>query len=114
MGGIGKMNDTIQLQPELFCMLDGSPIKTQEDWALRRTEILRILSEEEYGITPPPPASVTGCLMERNAKCCCGHAVLENIDISFDTHSVSRCVFLPDKGGQIPAVSFAEFPSGCV
>ena len=57
--GIGEMNDTIQLQPELFCMLDGTPIKTQEEWALRRTEILRILSEEEYGITPPPPASVT-------------------------------------------------------
>ena len=25
------MNDTIQLQPELFCMLDATPIKTQED-----------------------------------------------------------------------------------
>lgn len=84
-GGIGKMNDTIQLQPELLCMLDATPIKTQEDWALRRMEILRILSEEEYGITSPPPASVTGCVTERNAKCCCGHAVLETIDIPFDT-----------------------------
>lgn len=54
-------------------------------WSLHRAEILRILSEEEYGITPPPSVSVTGCVTERNAKCCCGHAVLETIDISFDT-----------------------------
>ena len=107
------MNDTIQLQPELFCMLDGTPIKTQEEWALRRTEILRILSEEEYGITPPPPASVTGCVTERNAKCCCGHAVLETIDISFDTpkgtfHFPVR-FFCPTKAGKYPLFLLLNF-----
>ena len=71
--------------PDLMSFSDGSSVRHIADWQKRRAEILKTLSEEEYGVTPPAPETVTGTVGRVNASCCAGHAVLEEITISFDT-----------------------------
>lgn len=71
--------------PELLQFLDGRAVLNAEDWEVRRAEILEILREHEYGDIPPVPDSVTGTVRKTDKKCCSGHAVLEEIDLSFET-----------------------------
>ena len=54
------MKERPKPKPELCRLTDGTPVTTRAEWELRRAELLRELSEEEYGITPPPPDAVKG------------------------------------------------------
>ncbi|MDD4891515.1 MAG: hypothetical protein PHU85_16475 [Phycisphaerae bacterium] len=51
--------------PDLFEFSDGSRVRTPDDWRRRRTELLELLQEFEYGHMPPP-APVEGELLMRN------------------------------------------------
>ena len=44
--------------PELFLFADGRPVKTTEDWQLRRKEMQAILQYYQYGHLPPRPDSI--------------------------------------------------------
>lgn len=75
---------TARKLPELLRMNDGSPVKTPDDWRLRRRELLELLSREVYGFTPAAPETVEG-LVEKSEKAFGGKAVQEKIQLSFDT-----------------------------
>ncbi len=73
---------SMNFEPELLKFADGTAV-TSNRWEERRSEIIDILSREEYGYSPKPPETVSGTVTECEKKCCSGHAVLETIKISF-------------------------------
>ena len=75
----------MEFKPDLLKFNDGTIVSDINDWNKRRSEIKEILMHEEYGYTPPLPNSVSGEVVNRDESCACGHAVLENINITFDT-----------------------------
>lgn len=52
------MIESLEL-PKLLEFEDGSPVTSVEDWHRRREEILDLLCEEEYGLRPLDPLSVS-------------------------------------------------------
>lgn len=79
------MTELLRFEPALCRRTDGTPVTTPAEWECRRRELLRILSQEEYGIMPPSPACVRGTVQETVTACCAGHAVLETVALAFDT-----------------------------
>lgn len=71
--------------PDLFEFVDGTPVKTEEDWKKRRVEMLKLLSRYEYGFTPEKRGETTYKLISTDAKCASGHGVLDRIEINFPT-----------------------------
>ncbi len=41
--------------PDLFCMDDGTPVRTPADWTARRAEMMRTAVDLQYGGMPPEP-----------------------------------------------------------
>ncbi len=70
--------------PELLKFENGNNV-TQENWQERRKEIIDILCREEYGYSPEKPESVKGEVIEEVSKIASGHALMQRINISFDT-----------------------------
>ena len=75
----------MEFQPDIMTFLNGNKVSSPEDWQKRRKELIDILGREEYGFMPPAPEKVSGKVIKSVKKCCSGHAVLEKIEISFDT-----------------------------
>jgi dienelactone hydrolase len=48
----------IEQLPDPFLMLDGSRVKTREDWARRREELKALILYYEYGHMPPAPGNI--------------------------------------------------------
>ncbi|MBN1600022.1 MAG: hypothetical protein JW915_00370 [Chitinispirillaceae bacterium] len=48
----------IKEMPDPMTMKDGTKVTTEEQWRLRRREMIRILEDFEYGHMPPPPGNV--------------------------------------------------------
>lgn len=71
--------------PRLMQLNDGTPVTSPAQWETRRSQLLHILGREEFGFAPPPPARVDGTITGWDTDCCSGHAVLEDIRISFPT-----------------------------
>lgn len=103
----------MNFSPDLRTRLDQAPVKTEADWLFRRKELLDILAREEYGITPPAPGHVTGIVKSTESDCCSGHAVLEQIDIQFDTptgeFSFPMQFFSPTDGKRHPLIILLNF-----
>ena len=55
---LNEMIESLEL-PKLLEFEDGSPVTSVEDWHRRREEILDLLCEEEYGLRPLDPLSVS-------------------------------------------------------
>ncbi len=59
--------------PDPFLMVDGSRVRSREDWQRRRQEIASMLAHYQYGHMPPPPGNIrvkivsTQPLMQGNA-----------------------------------------------
>jgi hypothetical protein len=51
--------------PNPFVFADGSPVRTKDDWARRRTELKDLFQDYEYGHLPPKPKKMT---IERGDK----------------------------------------------
>lgn len=83
------------------------------EWEARKKEILDLLRKEEYGFAPPAPSCVKGEVLEQDFECCCGHAVLEKIQISFPTpkgnFSFPLKFFVPQKEGNSPLFLLINF-----
>ncbi len=99
--------------PELLRFADGRKIDSVEAWERRRAECLGILSHEIYGVLPPPPVTVTGCVQQVEHKCCAGHAVLETIMMTAETGKGSFSfpirLFLPTRAGRYPVFVLLNF-----
>jgi len=65
-------------------MNDGTPV-TRENWAERRREMRALLEKYSYGKTPDVPVRVWGEQTKRDEKTCAGKAVLERIELYFET-----------------------------
>ncbi len=79
------MNEPMEFLPHLLSFQNGEAVKTQADWAKRRIELLRILSEQEYGVTPGVCGETSAAVKKRIEKCASGHGILEQIEITFPT-----------------------------
>ena len=75
--------------PELMQMNNGTPVKTPDDWRIRRRELIELLSREEYGFTPPAPEKVESTVVSENDRDTggdfAGKALQQVIRLSFDT-----------------------------
>jgi hypothetical protein len=75
--------------PPVTVLKGGNLVRTPEEWRERRTEILILLEQEMYGITPPP-CPVEGKIIKKDAAAYSNKAVEQNIEI---------CLFAP--GGTV-------------
>ena len=102
----------MKAEPLLLRMNDGTPV-TPELWDKRRAELIDILCNEEYGYSPAPPETVTGRTTGIEQKCCSGHAVLETVEISFQTdkgtYSFPVNCFFPNDGKKHPVFVMLNF-----
>ncbi len=105
----------MNFSPDIMTFENGAKILTAEDWPKRRKELINILSAEEYGFMPPAPGKVNGSVIKSIKKCCSGHAVLQKIEISFDTpkgaFSFPVNFFAPVKKEKSPLILLLNFRS---
>ena len=74
--------------PPLMKFSDGREVKTIDDWRMRRTEIIDILSQCEYGYSPEVPVNVVGTVLQdadNHAGSCAGKAEHSRINLKFET-----------------------------
>lgn len=84
--GESTLSDTDSISiPKLFVMENGEQVDNIDTWQIRRKEIIRVLSENIYGYLPPIYAPGKGKIIDKDEKCCSGHAVAEKIMISTET-----------------------------
>lgn len=105
----------IKFLPDIMTFENGKKVETAEDFKERRKELLKILASEEYGFLPPAPKNVKGTVIKKIEKCCSGHAVLEQIEISFDTpkgeFKFPLMLFVPVKKEKSPLIIHIKFCS---
>ena len=58
--------------------------RTPDVWRMRRRELIDMLSREEYGFTPAPPASVNANIVSTE-RICAGKGLLSRVELTFDT-----------------------------
>ena len=103
----------MDFRPNLLTFIDGTKIADAAAWKKRREEIKEILMHEEYGYMPPLPKAVSGEVTNRDESCASGHAVLENINITFDTpkgdFTYPIHFFAPTDGNKHPLIVLINF-----
>lgn len=103
----------MKFEPEVLRFVDGREVSSKNDWKQRREEILAILRREVYGVSPSAPTSVTGTIVSTDSVCCSGHAVLQRINISFDTDNGEFTfpinLFLPTVDKPVPLFILLNF-----
>ena len=63
--------------------LDGSKVKTAEDWKKRRKEILGIFASEMFGTEPPAPEAITFDLLSEKTKALAGFGIVSEYKVYF-------------------------------
>lgn len=78
------LNQTIEsLQlPRLLEFEDGSQVTSPEDWQKRREEILELLCEEEYGLRPPAPLSISAMTNKLDENAYAGKVLEQHMMLS--------------------------------
>lgn len=92
--------------PDLFTLADGSPVETEEDWAVRRREMKAMLQYYQYGHVPPRPESVTVVESRREAHES-GLGAMEYVTLEIDGNEALRfraVFYLPKQGGPRPVI----------
>ncbi|MEA4822749.1 MAG: hypothetical protein VB111_01380 [Clostridiaceae bacterium] len=69
--------------PALITMCDGTLV-SRESWPTRRAEMLGILQENIYGVTPPP-CPVEGKILETNERYCAGKVRHDTVALTLHT-----------------------------
>lgn len=72
--------------PDLLTRTDGTPVVSPAQWEARRTELLHILAQAQYG-TFLPRATAAARPLEPPIPTCAGHAMQETLEVRFDTPS---------------------------
>jgi len=65
--------------PELFQFNDSSPVTTAADWTRRRTELLDVIQQVEYGFLPPKPARMQTAVRSANTSLSVFDAPIDSI-----------------------------------
>lgn len=100
-------------QQNLLEFLDGREVKSKEDWEERRKEVADIIWHEEYGYPLAVSEKVCGKVVEEDTGCACGHAVLQKVELSFDTpkgeFSFPFNFVAPTDGKKHPLIIYLSF-----
>jgi len=74
--------------PDPLVMLDGTPVRTRDDWFNKRRPELKALFEHYmYGKAPSPPDNLTATIVRTDEKCLDGKATLREVTIKFGPKS---------------------------
>ncbi len=99
--------------PNALVFNSGEPVKTAEDFEIRREEIKRILAEEEYGAVPPKPDHLSVEVESRMDSFSAGKAPLKRLKFicTFGEKKISFPVYsiIPKKSKPIPAFVVISF-----
>ncbi len=84
-----QMKEFVKMEfiPALLEDAHGKKVTSKEEWFERRKEILKLLSENEYGITPQKKGETMCKIVSIDKKCASGHGILEKLEITFPTDS---------------------------
>lgn len=94
--------------PNVLCCTDGFMVQDKRDWGKKRKpEILHLLSEQEYGITPTTKLAVSYQLLSNNPKALGGIATTRQVRMRFSgngmTHDAYLLLVIPNKTkGKLP------------
>ena len=93
--------------------VDGRKVKTAEDWAARRREILGIFAREMYGAEPPPPETVVTELADEK-ETVAGYAIRRQYRMWFKADKTGPClnwiVWIPKFAKKpVPVISFLNY-----
>ena len=93
--------------PDPLVMLDGTPVRTREDWFNKRRPELKALFEHYmYGKAPPPPDNLEATIVRTDEKCLDGKATLHEITIKYGPKSappINLLLIVPNKRpGPVP------------
>lgn len=99
-------------EPELLRFEDGRQVRSPEDWALRRREILDILAREEYGRLPEKkPSALT--FIDKNNHHYAGHGIEEKLELTVQADrgefTLPFTLIHPDGEGKHPLFLYISF-----
>ena len=98
--------------PSVLCPF-GKELKCKEDFEAAKPLIKKLLCDEEYGVMPEAPESISVEVVSENSKFCAGkakyteyvmHAKVGGEDVSFPFYSA-----IPQKQGKIPTFIHINF-----
>lgn len=67
--------------PDVLAMSNGSKITTAAQWQLRRTQLLKLFTEQEYGVAPPRPKSMRFVVVDDTRNALGGLATRKQVTI---------------------------------
>jgi hypothetical protein len=88
--------------PDPFTMLDGTPVKSKEDWVnKRRPELKKLFQHYVYGYLPPVP-SMTFTIKKQDEGLFDGKATYKEVEIDLilpggNKHRINLALFVPNK-----------------
>ncbi len=89
------------LLPELFRAAVGAEVKSADDWARRRAELLDLFRHEVYGVSPPKPDGLSFQVISTNPRALDGAATQKRVAIRFplgnETFTFHLELFLPNQ-----------------
>jgi hypothetical protein len=93
--------------PNVLTMANGNPVKSAEEWKLRRAELLRMFETEMYGKVPPKPAGLNFELMEKGDDALGGKAIRKQVRVKFartaESPFLDLLLYLPKNAkGKVP------------
>ena len=105
--------EKIKFTPDILTFSDGRKVTDKTMWQERRREIIKILSENEYGFLPERPTYVKGEITRTVEKCCSGDAYFQNINLKFDTpkgeFTLPISLLIPKTDKKVPVFLFLTF-----
>jgi hypothetical protein len=81
--------------PDPFTFLDGTKVKSKEDWKRRREELNKLIQNIQYGPYPPKPDKVAGALN--------GNVLTVTVEYKGKSISYNASIQRPDGNGPFPA-----------
>lgn len=103
--------------PDPLVSFDGEKVTTKEEWAIRKTEILRFYQEQIYGKVPANAPKVKWKVVEEKENSRAGAKVTRKIVGTFENESTPALrltLHLPEKTGPVPVLLHLSFFSGDV
>jgi (4-O-methyl)-D-glucuronate---lignin esterase len=97
--------------PDVFTMLDGTKVTNVMQWPARREEMKSILEFYELGHAPPPPANVSGKVVQSKTLLD-GAVKYRLVHLSFGPKKklgFDIAIFTPAKGGPFPTIINPSF-----
>jgi len=105
--------------PEPLVMLDGTPVKTKEDWEQkRRPELKHLFQEYMHGYAPPAPG-IEAKITKTESNVFGGKATLKEVEIAFqnladkpNAPKIHLAIFIPNQVKGPAPVTLGINPSG--